>query len=218
MLVVERNRHSDSDTITVPQSQSTSLSVEAKCQRDTKRNNQVRGTKGIHRRLWKITQRKKQRKKPSTTASSREIDRAQRTRSLTQTFALHTQVSFRALRATRHYQTDHMYAARLYENSYRPISRRYSPFSSYLYDCGLTHMGNTCRHSHKPADNTVTATISHTRARHTACTRLYLRGRLDFWPIEERERERIDVAVDSYFLELGWTGYLTRSLFDDGGT
>ena len=37
-----------------------------------------------------------------------------------------------------------------------PISPRYPPFSSTTHDCGLTHMGNTCCHSHKPSTQRTT--------------------------------------------------------------
>lgn len=40
-----------------------------------------------------------------------------------------------------------------------PISPRYPPFSSTTYDCGLTHMGNTCCHSHKPSTQRTTIPV-----------------------------------------------------------
>lgn len=129
-----------------------------------------------------------QRKKPSTTAPSREADRAQRTRLLTQVNLHCTQVDLRALRATRHYQTGHMYAARLYENSYRPISRRYFPIPSHHTTSGWHTWGTRVA---TPTNRRITQL----RSRSTTRVHGPLRPRdyicLDFWP-HRRERERED--------------------------
>lgn len=141
------------------------------CERERKKSEEYTRTGYVpEQRTFSLAYEKLPRdaKKSSTIERLIEVDRAcgthGRVRSALQ--------GFRALRATRHYETDDMYATRLYEKSYRPISRRYPPFSSSLrLDCGLTHMGNTCCHSHKLTDNTVTATISHIHRR--ACAWLH---------------------------------------------